>query len=194
MGRLEYRIDAFDRLVAVNEAWDRFANANGGGAIGSQHICGRRLLDFVSDDAVRAIYAAIIKEARANRPVCFNYRCDAPEWRRDFRLEVSGGPQQEVQFVSTLLREERRAPLPIFAAPRSPRGLVRMCSWCHAVAMEPGAWQPLETALVDGAVLEPCAGVSHGICPSCADKMMRMLKPLPHDWRARERASAQPGG
>lgn len=178
MGPLVYRIDAFDRIVAVNDAWDFFAKANGGWVLRRPEIYGRLLLDFVSDDAVRAIYAAIIKEARANRPVCFEYRCDAPEWRREFRLQVTGMPSQDVEFVSTVLREERRVALPIFSAPKSPRGFVRMCSWCHAVALDPGSWVALETVLADPRLFETNQSVSHGICPICADKMMSMLKPL----------------
>ncbi len=179
MTTLEYRIDALDRLTAVGGDWKNFAEANSGAALLQESVIGRPLLGFIHDDTVRAVYAAVIAQARRGRPVRFRYRCDAPALRRDFEMEVTLAGDGEVEFRSTLLRETPRPSIYLFRpAQPNPTALVRMCSWCHAIADANGHWHDLETAIASMPILEEqrSVGVTHGICPPCAKSMFEMLE------------------
>lgn len=179
MTRVEYRIDALDRLTAVGGEWKDFAEANSGAALLHESVIGRPLLGFIHDDTVRAVYAAVIAHARRGRPVRFRYRCDAPALRREFEMEVTLVGNSDVEFRSTLLRETPRPPIDLFRPTQlNAKALVRMCSWCHAIADAHDQWHDLETAIASMPILEEqrSVGVTHGICPPCAKAMFEMLE------------------
>jgi PAS domain S-box-containing protein len=46
-------------------------------------------------------------------------------------------------------------------------GLVPVCAWCHNIRTDEGYWQRLEAFLAE----HTQARVSHGLCPSCLDKI-----------------------
>lgn len=182
MMRVAYRIDRQDCITTVGEDWQSFATANDAAAMVPQSVVGQRLLGFISDATVREIYAAVIAHVRRGKPVRFRYRCDAPAMRRDFEMEVVLLSNGEVEFRSTLLRESPRPPIALFRPAQSQaKVLVRMCSWCHAIADAEGRWHDLESAIVSMPVLdEQCSyGVTHGICPTCANAMLAALKGQP---------------
>ena len=179
MTRLIYRIDVHNRITAVGGDWQAFAEANEGAAVRRESVVGQRLLGFIRDETVREVYAAVIAHARRGHPVRFRYRCDAPAMRREFEMEVKLQAGGEVEFQSTLLRETPRAPIDLFrASHRKPKTLVRMCSWCHAIADRRDQWHDLESAIALLPVLEEQrgVGVTHGICPACAKAIFGLLK------------------
>lgn len=180
MPQLVYQIDDTDRIVAVGADWQSFADTNRGAHLTQRALVGRRLFDFIADRTVRDTYAAIVAHARNGRPVQFRFRCDAPAWRREFEMDVRATAPARVTFTSTLLRQESRPTIPLFEPPpANARPLVRMCSWCHAVADASGAWQPLEVAISALGLMEQGrhVGVTHGICPDCVERMFRAMAP-----------------
>lgn len=64
-------------------------------------------------------------------------------------------------FVQTI-RFERRKEERI----RKLELLLPICAWCKKYRTEEGAWQPIDTYLE-----EKGASLTHGICPTCADKV-----------------------
>lgn len=171
---LVYRINADGRICYVNPAWSEFARANQGESVLPGQVLGCRLQDAVEDPTVQGLYQAMITRARAGTPVKFHYRCDAPDRRRTFEMDIhrlaEGG---EVEFVSSLLHEEKRPPVPLLAAGAArDRRLLRICSWCQQVQKPDQAWVPVEVAVENLHLLEgeTFPRLTHVICDSCLVK------------------------
>lgn len=167
-----YEIDAEDRLVAVDEAWCAFAEANGAAFYARPaNLCGQSLWSFISDGTTRHIYHVIVTRVRRlGRPITVPFRCDAPLERRWFELRVESRHGGGVRFESDAVRTEpREAAAPVTGGGTA--GMIKMCSWCKDVETDRG-WEPVERAVarlgVFGAGRLP--DVTHGICGDCARK------------------------
>ncbi|MBW7895700.1 MAG: PAS domain-containing protein [Opitutaceae bacterium] len=177
---LNYRIDADDRIIAVNDAWGEFAEANDGGEVVADKVIGRSLWDFVSGEGIAELYWQMIRRARAGHPVEFTYRCDAPEWRRLFRMTVRAHEHGVVEFRSVLEWEEPRPKVQLLDCHQTRDARwTRVCSWCQQVAVADEVWLPVEEAVarLDLLAAETMPQLTHGICPACRDGMMRKLQP-----------------
>ena len=166
-----YRIDAEDRLVHVNEAWCDFARNNDGAAVTPANVLGTSLWQHITEPTVHDIYVRLVKRARGGHPTAFDYRCDAPGWRREYRMTIAGQPDGSVEFASRLLSQTPRPVIRLLDAqqPRD-RRLVRVCSWCHCISAGGDRWLQLEAGVNE---LKLMAGdtlprLTHGICPACA--------------------------
>jgi hypothetical protein len=171
---LTYRIDAGDRISYVNPAWTEFARANQGEAVLPEKVLGSSLLDATDDLTVRALYRTMIQHVRAGQPVRFHYRCDAPDRRRTFEMEIVPLADGEVEFVSTLLHEEPRPPVALLQKEaRRDERLLRVCSWCQRVALPDNSWVPVEAAVEALHLLEAetFPRLTHGICDPCCGKL-----------------------
>ncbi len=102
---LVYRIDGANRITWVNDRWSGFARANGGEGLLPEQILGHDLTTSLADPTVRQLYATMIQQVRAGKFVRFDYRCDAPDKRRTFTMEIRRRPDGEVEFSSTLRHE-----------------------------------------------------------------------------------------
>lgn len=175
---LVYRIDASDRLISANEAWDESARAYGRPELAWRQLDGRTLWSQLSDSTVHDIYRQLVARAREGVPSSFPYRCDTAARRATFHMTIRGGARGEVEFTSTLLEATPRDAVRLLEAnqPRDNR-IIRMCGWCHAIAVN-GAWVPLEQAVKDLRLLtdERLPALSHGICPSCLHQHFGQLK------------------
>ncbi len=170
---LVYHIDASDRISRVNAAWTEFARNNGGEALLPERVLGQNLLLAITDVTERELYVRMIRRARTGRPVQFHYRCDAPDRRRTFAMEIRAVGGGEVEFVSTLRHEEPRASVALLQGDevRDDR-LLRVCSWCQQVALTENTWVPVEEAveLLHLLEAETFPRLTHGICESCRAK------------------------
>jgi len=172
-----HRIDAEDRICSVNESWLAFATENGWD-ISADQVLGTRLMASISDAETRHIYRLLIDRARAGtQPVRFRYRCDSPELRRFMEMALTRAPGNQVEFRSRVLRLERREPVAVLDPAVVKRGgdPLQICSWCKAVYAQ-AAWLKLEEAIQTLDVLAETVlpGLSHGICPSCSERMTRL--------------------
>lgn len=167
---LVYRIDGQDRICYVNPAWSEFARANRGDAVMPEQVLGSKILEFVEDATLQQLYRAMMDRARAGSPVQFKYRCDAPDRRRTFEMEIRLLGNGELEFTSTLRHEEARAPVAVLQtdAPRDKR-LLRVCSWCQRVALPDGTWVTVEEAVQKLGLLEAetFPKLTHGMCEPC---------------------------
>jgi PAS domain-containing protein len=145
---LVYRIDDQGRISYVNPAWSDFARANQGEAVMPEQVMGSTLMESVEDPTVQQLYSEMIKRARAGKPVRFKYRCDAPDRRRTFEMDIRQLDNGEVEFISALRHEEMRPAVAMLqaGAPRDQR-LLRVCSWCQRVALPDHTWVPVEVAV-----------------------------------------------
>lgn len=181
-GLISYRIDADDRIVAVNEAWDEFARANDGEKATSGAVLGRPLWAFIADTTIHDIYRRLVKIARDGRPSRFRYRCDSPAERRVFHMSIVSAEAGQVVFTSQLETSTPRPPIPLLAAGRRRSEiLVRICSWCHRVAWPGEPWHTLEDSAERLQLLEPneMPGTTHGICDDCCAKIFQLIRERP---------------
>ncbi len=173
-----YQIDRNDRLCEVGGSWTRFAQANNGDSVMPERVLGRSLWDFISDNHVRELYRQILRRARAGHPARFDYRCDAPESRRLFRMTIRTVAGGNVEFMSRLLWQEARPRVDLLDHEMPASGpWVRVCSWCQKVSLPDGAWVPVEEAAEKLGFLgeEHTPRLTHGICPSCHSAMLEQL-------------------
>jgi len=174
---LDYSVDAEDRIVAVEEEWERFARSNAApGLAGALH--GRSLWDFISDPTTRELYRDMLKRVRAGTPIRIPFRCDAPDRRRFMELQVVAEADGTVHFHSHLLRLEWRDPVELLGSgPRNPATPpLNICSWCKHVEVEE-EWIEVEEAVERLELFgdHPPPLLSHGICPSCEKGMNEAL-------------------
>jgi hypothetical protein len=171
-----YRVDAHDRIVFANAEWYDFAGENAAMPLKAPAVIGFLLWDFISHPETKELFHDLLKKVReTGRPVTFPYRCDSADCRRFMELQILRLPNQEIEFRSRILREERRAPVRLMEDKvERTEELLIMCSWCKKVAMPAQRWVEVETAvnelhLFDAARLPR---ISHGICQACASHLL----------------------
>lgn len=176
---LVYRIDAANRLTWVNPAWVDFARANDGEQVVPEKVLGQDLLAALTDPTIRSLYQTMIQRARAGAVVRFEYRCDAPDRRRTFVMEIQLRPGDEVEFRSTLVHEVLRPAVELLQVgqPRDREHFVRVCSWCQRIALPDRRWIEVEQAVAALALFKSdrLPRLTHGICESCLEGVERML-------------------
>ncbi len=59
------------------------------------------------------------------------------------------------------------------------RGLLPICAACKAIRTDSGQWQPLESYIAERSE----AGFTHGVCPTCVDRLYPDLPPASGDAR-----------
>lgn len=142
-------------------------------------ILGHDLLASFADGTVRELYASMIRHVRSGKAVRFDYRCDAPDRRRTFTMEIRPRADGEVEFVSALRQETARAPVVLLqpGVPRDKERFIRLCSWCQSVAMPEGHWLAVEEAVAALRLLEEAVlpRITHGMCPACYDRIQATL-------------------
>ena len=176
-----YLIDRNDRLSEVGGSWTQFAQANDCDAVMPDRVLGRPLWDFITDTHVRELYRRMIQRARDRHPVQFDYRCDAPECRRLFRMTIHALEEGSVEFVTRLLWQEPRPRVDMLDQKVPASGpWVRVCSWCEKVSLPNGVWAPVEEAAEKLGFLaeEHVPRLTHGICPPCHSSMLAQLEPM----------------
>ena len=181
---ITYEIDGRDRIIAVNDTWNQFADANHATELVNLALQGRSLWEFIVDRDTRAIYAMLVAKTRATQqPVRFTYRCDTPEQRRLLRLELYPQDAGAITFTSSVLQVEDRPPVALLD-PRTQRDdrFLTICSWCKQVELtDPvtGAveWVEVEEAVERLGLFEASImpQLTHGICPSCLTTYRREI-------------------
>ena len=168
-----YRIDAHDRIVEVNPAWEQFAAENDGRAMSRKDVIGRDLFSCITDPTLEHLYSELIARARKGKPVKFLFRCDAPSCRRTFEMRIRAGADGTVEFASTLRNAEPRPRVALLdsSQPRNAE-LLRVCSWCQRINVR-GSWFPVEDAVNILGLMQDAAlpGLTHGICGDCRATM-----------------------
>lgn len=172
-----YRINDRDEIIFVNEAWDRFAAANGGEAVMSTRVLHRPLWDFIADVTTCELYRQVLKRARDGRFLRFTFRCDSPLLRRLLEMNVRRCQDGSIEFRTHTLFEESRQPTILLQThEHDPDTSLRMCSWCKKVLVG-GSWLEVEDAVVRLQLFHHPRPplVSHGICEQCSREMARVL-------------------
>ena len=179
--RFEYRVDRNNVVISVSDNWETFAADNCGNASAMpEHVLGKPLEDAIADDDTRALYELVLNSVRRhNRPVVFEFRCDAPGERRFCEMRITPGDNGAVDFESTINRTELREPAILLQAeaPRSEKDFVKVCSACGRVPDEKGRWMELEQAIrhLNLTGRERMPRISHGLCEACHHRVLEAL-------------------
>ena len=180
---IQYRIDAENCLIYVNDRWDQFAEENDGRGLALVDVLGTSLFSYIADDTILQLYMQLVVLARQGRPATFNYRCDSPKARRRFEMNIHALDAGEVEFSSTLLENEPRAEV-LLLDRRQPRNeqFLRVCSWCQRIRVG-DAWLSAEEAVEKLDLMEEATMpvLTHGICETCHDEMMATIARLRTD-------------
>jgi hypothetical protein len=154
------------RITRVNDAWTRFARANGGEDMLVRCGRGTRLLDSISGD-LRELHRELLDGVATTSERCeYDYECSSAETERTFRMVVFPAEARYL-VVTHSLRIERPHHRPAMAADDQAYtrdGFIRMCSNCRRVsaigANERWDWVPAYVSAMPD-------NVSHGLCPPC---------------------------
>jgi hypothetical protein len=166
-----YRIDSDDRLVYVDGAFHRFANAAGVPDLAEQWY-GRSLWQCIGDDELRAVFVALVGRVRGGHTVHVSTRCDSPSLARAVAMDIAPTADDGVEFRCRLGRARLMTP----ALP-SGSELLRLCAWCYRA--DRGGWRDIEDVVADEHLLERSTVpvVSHGICDACLAETAAQLDP-----------------
>lgn len=183
---VEYVIDRHDVVVAVGGGWDRAARLGEARelvALGTRP----RLWDTMGDPQLQDLWRTVVSRVRSTgESLEVDFRCDAPDERRWFRMTVSPLADDGVHFRSTpTFTMERPAVMALGRHTERDHGLGAfvVCSWCAEGAADSGEdpevaeWLPIEELLARHRLLEhqPAPTVSYGICPRCVEDMAATL-------------------
>ena len=168
-----FALDRDFRIVYCNEAWDRFAEHNGGGELVRPALCGRSVLD-VTPDLLKPLYrSAYLAVLATGRPWQFHYECSSSAVYRLFRMTVRRLPAEDSLVVANSLLEERPhgpEPSPMPADPAlygGPGGPVAMCSLCRRTRrLDSQGWDWVP-AFID----RPPAALAYSMCDDCLHKL-----------------------
>jgi hypothetical protein len=160
-----YELDARDRLIAVDPAWDEFALANDGAQAHSAAVLGRLLRDFLTDDATLMFVEALLQAARLTlRPRTVAYRCDGPGQMRRYRMTATPLDNGHVRVEHELQGSEARAPTPRYRFARAATWM--RCSQCLALREIGHPWIPADL-LPPHLLAVRERDVSYGVCGDC---------------------------
>lgn len=173
-------VDASNRIIWVNEAWQDFARENQVGYLVNM-MAGKPLLwSFISGLGMRYLFEAMLAKVRQDKgPLSLPFRCDAPDRRRFMEMKMQLVENGVVVFSNRILRLEFREPVSLLSdeVARDERFLCS-CSWCKKIELSGSNWLEVEDAVrvLNLFTEKTLPKITHGICPRCTDELEKMIK------------------
>jgi hypothetical protein len=164
-------IDSADRLVHVNDDWLAFAGENSAPQLTASSVLNQFIWSFILGQETSYLYEQIFDRVRAGKsPVKFPFRNDSPACRRFMEMQLALLPGRAIQFISHLVREERRDPVDLLDASQDRSGeFLKICSWCKKIHIPGRGWGEIEAAIgaLDLFGHHSMPRMTHTICDSC---------------------------
>lgn len=173
------------------ENWDTAAAERNAAHLQADKLVGTNLFSFIAGEEVKDAYYGYFRDLQQGRTkeISFEYRCDAPDVRREMRMCLSAvsdsGRPVAVLSQSLTLSETMRPVVSLFdtaylqslAGSRNDLPILRMCSYCHDVKVSGAAdeWRSPEAYYRAGGTSQ--VRISHGICPACFQKSVLRDEP-----------------
>lgn len=171
ISRFEYTLDAFDRISAVSPEWVAFACENEAPGLTSDHVVGRPLREFISDEETRLLYQVLMNKVRkTGEPLSVKFRCDSPTLRRFMELRIEPTGNEGLQLTGLLVSTEpRKAAILLDCSMPRDNAILMTCSWCKRVHVGED-WIEVEEAIERLGLFDRprLPRLSHGICPECS--------------------------
>jgi predicted Fe-S protein YdhL (DUF1289 family) len=166
-----FRINARDAIVHAEGSCEPYA----GVAIVpllSERWLGQVIWQFIADEEIRAVLAALLARARGGHSVRLTARSTSRTRPRAATIEIDPMPMGDVEFRCRLTSAVAASPvLPC------PLDHLRVCAWCYRA--DRGGWRAIEDVVASEHLLEWSSFpvITHGICDSCLAKAMDQLEP-----------------
>ena len=178
--RYTYAIDKNDLITEVSDAWLEFAVSNGADNLRREDVVGRSLWDFLSSRDTVNLYGQLLSKVReTGETISIPFRCDSPKLRRFMQITISPAEDGGLQLCSELVSEEEREHQQLMDANAPGDGdLLKMCSWCKQIELEPGRWVEVEEAVSELRLFEQSSipAISHGVCPGCFEQLVKSIR------------------
>ncbi|MES2013037.1 MAG: hypothetical protein V4445_04735 [Pseudomonadota bacterium] len=164
---VSYTIDPENRIVAVNNGWDIFAEANQGESITGGAVIGHSVLDFISGKVTKEYWRSLLERARhSTQALHIDYRCDAPHIKRWMRMELSLLDNGNVCISHTqLAAEKRNKPIHFEIAQQRGKSSYIRCSQCNKIKQRE-VWLEAES-LSETIKINTLLQVVYGLCADC---------------------------
>jgi hypothetical protein len=163
-------LDADNRIIRTNAAWDAFALENGAAELLGKNIRGKSLFGFIVDDATRMYVRVLLDSARTlQRPVSRAYRCDSEDLKRYMEMLIEPSENGQLVLKHKILRTEAiTSPLRYHYQPD--RAMIFRCSSCNRLQLPDSGWQ--EAELIDlQRQQDGATRVSYTICTDCQQQL-----------------------
>lgn len=160
-----YVLDAGNRLVYCNPAWDDFAWANHGESAVAIRVLGIDVLN-ACPESLRFFYEQLFQYCRKTGASSFHgYHCSSPTRLRVYKMDVRC--TGDFLAISNTLLEEGPHPGPAisFSQDYVHHGFTTMCSNCRRVRnVKTHQWDWVPTLIDTSEFLR----LSHGLCHTCS--------------------------
>ena len=169
-----FALDRELKIVYCNQAWDRFAESNGGAALKRPTPHGMCVLDVIPEP-LKALYrSAYLNVFATSRQWVYDYECSSATVHRLFRMTALHRPKDELILVTNFLLEERphgnewliMQPNP--AVYEGPGDSIAICSLCRRARW----WDCRGWDWVPAYVERPPARLAYGVCETCRHKLV----------------------
>ncbi|MGI9579508.1 MAG: hypothetical protein ACR2OH_15020 [Microthrixaceae bacterium] len=172
---VEYSVDRDDMLISTGGDWDTFAADNDGEELAGTS---RRLSLWsqIQGQDAQNVWKLVLSEVRrTHAEAMVPLRCDAPDMRRWYEIDVAAGDNGAVDFRSRLVFEETRPDVSLIrrGSERTPKAsAVQLCCWC-ARGFDGNRWLSIDELVWSNDDLEhePVPEISQGICGECKATM-----------------------
>ena len=102
---ITYHINKEQRIVFLNDDWNKFAIKNKGGHLTSDTVLNKSIFMFISDESCRHLYQMLIDRCRKQQEALkLSFRCDSPERRRFMSMEVIPLENESTGFKSCVVK------------------------------------------------------------------------------------------
>lgn len=172
-----YWVAADDRILWVNDAFDRFAAANGGRTLTEGAVLGQPLSRYIADPTTRRLHQMVAERVREQAgALVLNVRCDGPDRRRRLELHVRRLPAGVLEYTSRVIHLEARDPVDLLSAQDSTGPAAVTCGWCKRFRHD-GSWMEVEDYLarVDSSGEDAPVRMTQATCARCADGVRAMV-------------------
>ncbi len=102
-----FALDRELKIVYCNQAWDRFAESNGGAALKRPTPHGMCVLDVIPEPLKNLYRSAYLNVFARSRQWVYDYECSSATVHRLFRMTALHRPKDEFILVTNFLLEER---------------------------------------------------------------------------------------
>ena len=159
-------LDPSNKIIDVSPDWDSQAGTLGGALVARRGIVGRSLWDFVNGAETRSYLNAVFFWCRqSGRGLSLPNRCDAPNLRRECRMDIAPDSEGGLEVRHHLLAETPVAGQKLSGTDAPGQ----QCSQC--LRWEgPDGWRDLMIATPPQATF-----VTYVICPDCRRAANRAL-------------------
>lgn len=174
-----YRTDAKNRIIFVNQEWIDFAQENQAPELKQVNVVGQPLERFITGWETRHLYEIVYERVRqSGQDVLIPFRCDSPEFRREFQMRVSLSEKNCLDFTVRVIRITQRPPNQLLDSlvEHSSESFV-ICSWCKRIQMESTCWVDIEEAVkMQNLFGAAPPSLTHEVCPDCLKTIIHQIR------------------